>query len=498
MPNFKVSPNIKPAGYLRSLGGYSLDFLFTFLLMVVCYIAIGNTVMPKITNYAESTQQYASLVEQSHLADVVDGVVKDISYDAVGKEGSGYEYGYKAYDERIFHYYFVEVGQTAGRTEFAFLDTDGFETTISDKTSQAYKVEVGKWMYANVYKILGNGEGKGDIYFNLPATDEGYLASPILKAEAQAKLDDASTKQDMATKLLAFYRSATSSDTVYARSTTHFNSQPRVMELTKKMSMTQYLALVPSIVIAPFVFFFLIPIISPNGLTLGKRIVKTAVLGSDGYKAKKVNIVVHYMVILLEFELLLMPNIAIGLMLWMFTTLIDFMVLVMTKNHQSIHDKIARTLVVSAKDSIWFESAEAEESYAAANPSSLVAKTLASAKGDNADQNGRVMVATETQLEAEDQILDLSTINRRREEARRMTSFDAFERGETPSSEETPAENNEEEIEEEIELTEQEKADLEAIYGELPEEELAEAEEEAPKQKEEEEVVNEDDFVDGK
>ena len=39
-----------------------------------------------------------------------------------------------------------------------------------------------------------------------------------------------------------------------------------------------------------------------------------------------------------------------------------------------------------------------------------------------------VAATTSAMIEAEEKILDLSTINKRREEARRMTSFDEFEK----------------------------------------------------------------------
>ena len=492
-----VSPNIKPAGYGRSLGGYALDFLFTVTLMLIIYVTIGTQVVMPGLHLQERRQDYASLVESSRLGDVNGIEVKDISYKAVGSDADPYQYGYEEYDKRIFHYYFVCVGQTEGETKFTFLQDDHFTTEISDKTSKAYQIEVGKWIYGNVYKIKGDKSGKGDLFFALPNTDEGYLTRPTLLPEIQAKLNDASTKEDTASKLLAFYRSPTNNDTVYYGATYHFNHQESVVDVQSTLTRIEFLSLVPSIAFSPFIFFFLIPLLSPNGMTLGKRIVKTAVLGADGYKAKKINIVIHYFIILLEFELLLIPNLAFGLMAWMFASLIGFMALVMTRNHQSIHDKIARTIVIRAKDSIWFENEEAERAYASANPSSLVARTLRERDNDGAETSldGRRMVVTDAQLSMEDQILDLSTINRRREEARNMTSFDEFERGGLAQNE-APASNENEE--EEITLSEKEKEDLKKLYGEEAEaleEELSTKEDEPI---EEERVENEDEFVDGK
>ena len=496
MPQYKVSPNIKPAGYGKSLLGFALDFLFTAVLAILVYVTIGRLVVMPAAHYSEAQQTYTSLVGQSHLTDVKDGTVIDVTYNAVGGASDNYQYGYQEYDKRIFYYYYEMVGQTNGVTPFSFLAEDGFNPTVTDKTTDAYKTEVGKWIYDKVYQIKGDGKGRGDLFFVMPTEDAKFRVAPTLLPEMQAKLDDAATKQQTASSIMNYYRSATSNETLYAKATIHFNSQECVKNEILRMNSATFLSLVPSVVASPLIFFFLIPVFSNNGRTLGKRIVGTAVIGADGYKAKKVNIIFHYLIILLEWELLLIPNIAIGMMAWLFVSLIGFMVLVMSKNHQSIHDKIAQTLVIKAKDSIWFESAEAERAYAASNPSSLVARTLREAEQENVPAGQRKLVVTDAQIAAEDQILDLSTINRRREEARAMTSFDEFERGGLlPEQEEKKPEQEEQETE----LTEQEKNDLRALYGEDADalaEELSEEEEK--EEKEAEEPEDEDAFVDEK
>ena len=494
MTNRRISPNIKPAGYGKSLLAYALDFGFTFALMVLLYFLVGRLIIEPISGYKQANEDYVSYVQECNLADVNDGVIADLSYDAIGN--GTYNYGYEEYEKRIWHYY-AEVVALPEYPHFSFLESDGFTPTVTDTSSNEYKIEVGKYVYQNKFGILGDDTGKGDVYFVLPETEEGYLSMPSLKASFEAKLkgDDPNIRENAASSILNFFRSTTYSGTMYAEAVNHFNAQASIHDAQTRISVGNYLVLLPSTVVAPLVFFFLIPLFTPNGKTLGKTIVKLAVIGDDGYKAKKANIILHYAFILLEWEALIIPNMAIGIMVWMFLSIIGFMVLVMSKNHQSIHDKISRTIVINARESIWFEDEESEKAYAEANPSSLVAKALRMAQGKDepTEINGRKLVVSDATLEIEDQILDLSTINRRREEARNITSFDAFERGETEEKQPIETEEKEEETEEVI-LTDEERKDLEAIYGseELLEEESEEKEPEDKKEKE----LDEDDFVD--
>ena len=495
MQQTKIPSTIKPAGYGRSLLGYFIDFACTLVLAVVLYYALGRTALRSASHYDDAYDESLALVERSKLADVADDKIVDLSYDARGSEEKGYAFGYEEYAKRVFHYYFVEVGHgevDADHIEssypFAFLSSDAFDDVYTDHASIYYKQAVGKRVYANVFKISGDGKGNGDKFFALPENDAGYRLVPTVNEEYKAKLSnpDEAIVDKAAKELLDYFIREDSSDTIMGRAVSHFNAQACITAVQNKLNVAQYVQLLPSLIIPPLAFYFLVPLFSKNGRTLGKRIADTAVIGSDGYTAKKIHIVLHYLIILLEWETLLLPNFALGLMVFTFLSLIEFMVLAMSKNHQSIHDKLARTLVIRYKESTWFPSKEAEDEYIEANPSSLIAKIRRQENG-TADPNQRQMVVTEEQLLAEESILDLSTINRRREEARNMTSFDEYER--THGGTSVP----EQEEEEEVELTEQERADLLALEGELPEEESPQG-----PRTEREHIEEEDDFVDGK
>ena len=106
--------------------------------------------------------------------------------------------------------------------------------------------------------------------------------------------------------------------------------------------------------------------------------------------------------------------------------------------------------------------------------------------------------ATLAQYEKEQSILDLSTINARREEARKMTSFDEFEKENDAKVAQISKEEPVEEAAEEEELSDEDKEtlkDLVALEG-LSEEEAKELLEQE-KEREKEGDPNDDDFVDG-
>ena len=139
------------------------------------------------------------------------------------------------------------------------------------------------------------------------------------------------------------------------------------------------------------------------------------------------------------------------------------MVLVMSKTHQSLHDRFAKTEAVARKESLFFDNEEAMAAYASTHPEQF--PELASPKDD----------AETTRIAQEDSILDLSTLNKSRDEAAKMTSFDDFEKKKdeenadrTPSKQ--PKVNLTKEDDDSEEGDQQAMKDLAALEGGVPDE----------------------------
>ena len=72
----------------------------------------------------------------------------------------------------------------------------------------------------------------------------------------------------------------------------------------------------------------------------------------------------------------------LGIMAMAIVFLIDYLVLILSKSHASLHDKIARTMVVNAKESVWFKDEQEEASYIAEHPDSDVANCRGESDGE--------------------------------------------------------------------------------------------------------------------
>jgi uncharacterized RDD family membrane protein YckC len=164
-----------------------------------------------------------------------------------------------------------------------------------------------------------------------------------------------------------------------------------------------------------FAFFFLIPLFMPDGETLGKKICGLAVIGLDDVKMKPWQKIVRQLLTTFLGLVVIMPYIGyFSFMIYIIFALIDYMMIMLSKKHQSIHDKLAKTIVVDAKGSKWYASAAKKEE----NEASPESGSAVSLEGET---NPGLIGSEET-------VLDLSTLNKNREEAKNLKSFDEFEK----------------------------------------------------------------------
>lgn len=106
-----------------------------------------------------------------------------------------------------------------------------------------------------------------------------------------------------------------------------------------------------------FIFYFLIPLFSKNGETIGKYIFKIGVISDDGYSLKKYK----YLIRFLSFYIVEILG-SIATFGGMF--LISYVTYVFSKKKKSIHDFISKSVVIDKVNSVWFKSKEDEEIYA--------------------------------------------------------------------------------------------------------------------------------------
>lgn len=405
----KKTPNyIHPAGYGKTTLAFLIDAACTVAMIFLLYFALGKPVLLPAQGYEERRQEYNSFVKGSHLTQG-DESGTFLSYEDKFVDG---EAGYQKYEKAVLSYYEDFCVNYPGAE---FQEEDKVTRNADGNIDQA---SLSSFVLRKVYKLNPDGtqiEEGADKYFVLNAeTEDPYDVT--LAPDYQGELDNVKLAE------LKSYFAGEKNTGAYYDAVAHFSAQPRFLELSAKLGMIRYLSFLPSFILSPFIFFFLIPVFVPNGKTIGKLLVKTAVLSKDGYKAKKLNIVLHYACLTLVWELLLLPNTGMGIMSMMLVFLIDYMALILSKKNQSLHDKIAGTMGVNSKESVWFADEETALAYAKSHPDSPAASYYRET-GSLAEASPH---ADEDTLRY-DSIVDLSTIGKAREQAKTITSFDEFE-----------------------------------------------------------------------
>ncbi len=415
----RIPSYVHPASYGKTTIAYLLDAASTIAMIFVLYYAFGNTVLLPAQNYQATYDEYIAFMKDSGLTKG-DSSGTLLTYDETVQDGKP---GWQHYQEAVLHYYTVFI---PGDNGALFYEKDG----VSKDAGGEYSTNsVNLFVLKNVYLLNEDGtqaSENSDPYFILDeSTEDPY----------DVKLDEKYNNTDplTLTKLKTFFANSEDRSGAYYQAVTHFTSQPHFTELQSSIGLKRYIAYLPSFILSPLIFFFLIPICTKDGRTLGKLVAKTAVIGSDGYKARKLNIVLHYAVLTIVWELLLIPNTILGIMGMSILLLADYLALILSKNHTSLHDKIARTLVINAKESNWFKDVEEEEQYIKDNPDSSVAGFYIEENGHLPGEEAAPTQETPHGL-SEETILDFSTIGKARREAATITSFDEYERRQSATS----------------------------------------------------------------
>lgn len=130
----------------------------------------------------------------------------------------------------------------------------------------------------------------------------------------------------------------------------------KLAEANRTILRNTFLLIIPVVVFNCFILNFLIPIIAPNGQTIGKFIFKLAVLDNSGYVLKKGKYIIRWILYLLE--------LALGIATFGGVLLISYTMFLFTKHRRCIHDFGAGSVVIDNSTSVYFSSPE-EEQYVA-------------------------------------------------------------------------------------------------------------------------------------
>lgn len=437
----KVATKIVPAGLLKETLSVLLDLALAIGLMVGIYFALGKPVFIDHGTYQTALAQRQDYLGSSLLVEKKEN--DNYGYYLFTDRDDSFpeDYAYKKYIDVVWDYFAKVIPGNAdysSNLEITSARTGkklpGFGSEVTSLTP-----EYGKYIYENYFGYVDEGENSF-----VPSVENDFTSKP------KANKDEVEFHKALAAEMWS-----TSSGSVnghYYDAVTHLTYQPRLAAIQSVMAFQSYVATVPSIFIGPLIFFFLIPLFVPHGRTLGKLLLGTIVLDEKGAVAKKKQILFRQAIITTIFFVAAIPIRSIAFPAVVILGFIAYISRIMSKSTQSLHDKLAHTIVALKKESVYAESADEIEAVE---------------EEPEKNENESMSPALLAQIEREESILDLSTINKRREEARRMTSFDEFEK-----ESDAKYESSKEEEEDELSPEEQEELRLMAKLEGASEEEI--------------------------
>ncbi len=480
LTKFPIPKNVKLPGLGRRTLAVLIDALLYFGLAMGIYYALGTNVILKNNAYYPTLDAQKSYVERTGLlteAAAERGTfVYTVHEDDSDASGEG-KYAYEKYIDDVWYFFMDFIPANSGdysvNLSITLTTPSGTLSGYAD-TPSATSQEYGKWVYVNFFGYAENVETN---YF-VPSVADDFTSAPV------AAKDETQYHTVM---LQAMYNS-NSRTGHYVDACTLLGSQARISEYKNTLNLAAWAARLPGILGAAFILFMVIPVLVPSGKTLGKLICGIAIIGKDGYSTSRFNIFLRQLVITVVWSILALPWTVIAVPLFSLLLVLEYVFIVMTNNHLGLHDMLASTLAIDAKKSTWFASKEDEEDFIEQHPQSPIAKK----RFEEEEKKSPAYLAAQARIEAEESILDLSTINKRREEAGAMTSFDEFEKQSDAKFEETKKQiESEGEEKEERDLTVDELAEMEGISKE-------EAEAMLKEQEGEEESDDSDGFTDKK
>lgn len=446
-----MNTNIKEAGFFKRLLAYLIDGGLVVVTTMILYNTVTANYMFDSMGGNERYDEFFSFCEDSHLI----GMTKDSSGKNTGinylmynadENASGSSSststtttqtvaGYTYYLDAIWSYYTDFVPTDTRTTKFFTSITTGGVTTNVPFEKADYYSYVCTTLFSlptiDEANTSGNGGSDKNTYFVYDKNPEGKFDNtlkPVINDTYKAKVAATDTATAAKTELQNYFfnTSGTTYSGVYYNAVLNLQgndktdfSQSYYTEKSGEVGYLQWLCLIVVFIPLQLIFFLLLPILSKNGMSLGKRLTSIAVVDLAGYSMRLPTRILRALIMTLLGMLLVVPTSyqLIGIGIYIIICLIDYMTLVVSKTHQSLHDKICHTIGIDAKNSKWFKNQEEEQDYLAEHPTN-----------DAGEPVDPILQAENDRIAREDAILDLSTINRNREEAGNMVNFDEYEK----------------------------------------------------------------------
>ena len=436
--------NCEPCGFFRSIFAYVVDMGIAILLIFGCYFLCNKPIYNGMHGDQVAKERTQFLID-SHLATEATeensgketySVYNSASLPVKAENSKDGKDGYKVMEDAVVYYY----------TEFLLQDSRAVFPDLETKPSQP---EAFSWMNKELFSIT-NGSINNNFYE--PQKTEGqydYSKRLVLKEDVQKKVGE--RNEDTLNQLFEYYFSLTNKSGLYVTAYTDCCNQDYASSRYHVLSNITYYSRILGVNLIPLILFILLPLLLPNGKTLGKLIFGLSVIDRRGYKAKKWQILCHYLMIFAYWMFLNLPTLFVGIAMAMVLMIVDYLVRIISRDRISLHEKITYTMVVDKNQAFYDCREDLEKAEEDASPLKKAEGKTWEDKYSRKDVDISALQEQEKEREEND-YLDLTTIGKARRDAATIDSFDEFEsRGEepTPIPEKAKEETEQEEKKEE-------------------------------------------------
>lgn len=187
-------------------------------------------------------------------------------------------------------------------------------------------------------------KGQSDVY----NTEEDYYA--YLQAASGEALFDFTVPRENGWDIKIIEGNESLAETFYMEQLeiafTLFETHPEISALYLKTQYIDFILMVVLYLLSAVLLILLLPIVLPNGVTLGKLMTKTAIVRQNGYKMTRLHSFYrNFVMFLFSYVFVFLPFHLISMMMFIFS-----------KKHQSLYDFITFTQVIEKEKSIIFKS----------------------------------------------------------------------------------------------------------------------------------------------
>lgn len=407
MKDNQPNTNLQTAPMTKRFGAFGIDFVLAILMGVILYLTWGTHGLYRAMGSDAIYQEAMAFYDHSGLYSIstvdgrysTDGAVKRYAPIATAENGQA-DHGYALYLNDLWHFYTVflptepNIDEVNGVAPAEYYTVSYFQTKIMGLPSDSSAFDINdETTYSSV-----------DGFFRYALNDEGTAVDvtkkPVLKSAAQTLVDAKDTAT--LTRLNdAFFASSNTGLTYNAA--VNLSEQTYLVGLGTSYSKTIWARNAVVVAIPVFIFFLLLPLVLPNGASLGKLIMRLGVVKKDGCRIGfKERILRPWVLVITVGAFMAFPQslmiIAIGVLFALLA--VNFIIAGRDKsgNLRSLQDRLAGTVVISLKGAKIY-----------ANPDEIQ-------RGEAIDA---VDVAPMEQSAPADDYLDVDSVEKDKEEANR-------------------------------------------------------------------------------